>query len=350
VGTADRTLVVGIPREHDTLESPATEPRPVGLHPREPHPGSHGPTRSGSSAPPKRPKRKKSGWIALVVVLLLAVGAAFAGWWYGVGRFTSTPDVVTLSQDAAQAQIEDAGLEFKVGASAYSEKVPPGHVVSTDPGPGDDVERGGTVTATISKGPERHAVPNLQGKTESQATSAIRAASLTVADPVRRWSETVAKGKVISFTPKAGTSVKADTPVHLVVSKGPRPVTITDWTGKNADDAKTSLSQAGFDVTTTSEYNDDVDAGDVISQTPRDGTGHAGDEIKLVVSKGPHLVEVPDVDLYGIDDATAALEKAGFNVNVQENQPYFGLGYVVDQSPSANAMAPYQSTITVYVA
>ena len=68
-------------------------------------------------------------------MLLLAAGAAMAGWWYGVGRFTSTPDVVSLSQDAAKEQIEDAGLTFKVGSSAYSEKVPAGRVVSTDPVP-----------------------------------------------------------------------------------------------------------------------------------------------------------------------------------------------------------------------
>ena len=354
-GSPDRTLVVGMPpqqpREHDTVESPASDPRRVGLHPNEPQaPGTYGGSGRPTGTPPRRPKRKKSGWIAFFVVLLLAAGAAMAGWWYGVGRFTSTPDVVSLSQDAAKEQIEDAGLTFKVGSSAYSEKVPAGRVVSTDPGPGDDVVRGGTVTATISKGPERHDVPNLEGKSESEAITAIRAASLTVAPPQRQWSESVKRGDVISFTPPAGKSVKADTPVHLVISKGPRPITIVDWTGKDADDARASLSEAGFEVTTTDEYNDDVAQGVVISQTPHSGSGHADDTIKLVVSKGPHLVEVPDVDLFGVDAAQQALEEAGFEVEVEHNQPYFGLGYVVGQSPGANDMAPYQSRVVVYIA
>ena len=351
-GSTDRTLVVGMPpREHDTLESPGTDPRPVGLHPNEPRPpGSYGTTGKATGPPPRRPKRKKAGWIAFFVVLLLAASAAMAGWWYGVGRFTSTPDVVSLSQDAAQHQIEDAGLTFKVGSSAYSEQIPPGHVVSTDPGPGDDVRRGGTVTATISKGPERHDVPNLNRKSESEAITAIRAASLTVATPVRQWNETVTRGDVISFTPKAGTSVKADTPVHLVISKGPRPIRIVDWTGKKAEDAKASLSDAGFDVTTTEQYDDDVEKGLVISQSPTNGFGHADDAVKLVVSKGPHLVEVPDVDLFGVDAAQSALEEAGFEVDVLHNEPYFGLGYVVEQSPGASAMAPYRSTVTLYIA
>ena len=66
-----------------------------------------------------------------------------------------------------------------------------------------------------------------------------------------------------------------------------------------------------------------------------DGTarGHADDAVKLVVSKGPHLVEVPDVELFGVDAAQQALEEAGFEVQVLHNEPYFGLGFVVEQSP-----------------
>ena len=68
------------------------------------------------------------------------------------------------------------------------------------------------------------------------------------------------------------------------------------------------------------------------------------------MSNGPHLVEVPDVDLFGVDAAQQALEEAGFEVEVEHNQPYFGLGYVVGQSPGANDMAPYQSRVVVYIA
>ena len=275
--------------------TPSSRPAPT------PRPGA-GPAALGLGAtaggPPKRPQRKKGGWIAFLLVLLLAVGAALGGWWYGVGRFKSTPDVISLSQEAARNQVEKAGLTFAVASAAYSETIKPGHVISTDPGAGDDVKRGGTVTAVISKGPERHDVPNLDGKTESEAITAINAASLTVATPERHWSEAVDKGVVISFTPKAGTSLKRGAPVHLVVSRGPRPIRIVDWTGKNGDEAEAALKEAGFDVARTDDFDDTVAAGTVISQTPRAGRGFAGDPIKLVVSKGPHLVEVPDVTSY----------------------------------------------------
>ena len=349
-GADERTLVVGAPgapvREHDTLESPALHPQPVGASLGG---AGGGPPSATRPAPAQKPRRKKGGLIALIVVLLLAAAAALGGWWLGVGRFTSTPDVVTLSQAAARAKIQHAGLTFKVASAAYSEKIPPGHVVSTDPGAGDKVVHGGVVEAVVSKGPERHDVPDLKGKSESEAISAINAASLAVATPKRVWSEAVDRGYVISFTPKAGKPLKRGAPVHLVISKGPRPIGIDNWTGKNGDEAQQALSEAGFKVARTDTYDDHVADGVVISQSPADGSGHRGDTIKLVVSKGPHLVEVPDVTRYGVSDAEQALQDAGFKVEVEHNSPYFGLGFVVGQSPDGGSMAPYGSTIALKV-
>ncbi len=343
----DHTLIVGPTRRldgldgHDTLESPTPDPRAVGV--------AGPPAGLPSTGPPRRPKRKKGGWIAFIVVLLLAIGAAAGGWWYGVGRFKSTPDVITLSQSEARDTIEEAGLSFEVASASYSEQIPPGHVVSTEPDAGDNVVKGGTVEAVISKGPERHNVPDLEGMSESEAIKAITGATLTVAKPRRVWSESVAEGDVISFSPKAGTELKRSDPVHLVVSRGPRPISITDYVGKDADTAESELADAGFSIKRVERYNDDVEAGVVLKQTPRHGNGFAGDSIRLVVSLGPHLVEVPDVNSFGVNDAEDALTEAGFEVKVVHNEPYFGLGFVVGQSPGSEDMAPFGSKVTIEV-
>jgi len=86
----------------------------------------------------------------------------------------------------------------------------------------------------------------------------------------------------------------------------------------------------------------------VISQSPSEGTGFRGDEVALVISSGPEEVEVPDVLGQGIEEATSALVDAGFEVEVVEDSPYFGLGYVTDQDPY-NTTAPVGSSITLYV-
>ncbi|MBA2698491.1 MAG: PASTA domain-containing protein, partial [Nocardioidaceae bacterium] len=307
-----------------------------------------------TSAAPGRPMvlprtRKRGGWIAFFLVLLLAAGAATAGWYFGVARYRDTPDVVSVSQDKAAVTLADAGLDLEIRDSAYSERVPEGHVISTDPGPGSRVLDGGTVTAVVSKGPERHDVPDIATLTESEATAEIKDSSLTAATPKRIWSEKFAAGQVISFSPKAGTSLRPDATVTLVVSRGPRPIEVTDHTGDQADTAQAELQQTGFEVALQEVYNDEVADGVVIRQRPNSGTGHRGDKIRLVVSRGPHLVEIPDVMSAGVEYAKQVLVDAGFDVEVTEYQPYFGLGYVVAQNPDAGTMAPYGSTLEIVV-
>jgi beta-lactam-binding protein with PASTA domain/serine/threonine protein kinase len=334
----ERTLVVGAAQEPalgtPTPPAPARAGRP--------------PVRSATGPLPPPPSRRR-GWIALIVVLLLAAGAAAAGWWYGVGRFESTPDVVNMTRAAAEQKVESAGLSFEVGDVAYSENVAAGKIISTEPGPGENVIHDGTVTAVVSQGPERHDVPDLEGMTESEAIEAITGESLTPNVTKRRYDEAVAKGGVISWTPKAGTPLRRGDEVDLVVSRGPRPIPITDYTGQSADDAGSALSDLGLDVQLKQHYSDEVDEGIVMSQTPDHGRLFAGDEIVLVVSRGPHLVEVPDVYLSGVDEAQAALEDAGFEVDVQESDNYLGLGYVTSQDPDGGSMAQPGTTVTIFI-
>jgi serine/threonine protein kinase/beta-lactam-binding protein with PASTA domain len=311
------------------------------------------PSVAGPPTTPSRPvgyRSRRRGWLAFVVVLLLAAGAALAGWYYGIGRFEATPDVLQLTRASAEKQIETAGLTFKVAGTAYSETVPPGRVVSTDPGPGDHVlKAGGTVSALISKGPERHAVPDLKGLSETDAIKQITGRSLTVGHTAREWNEKIKAGVVISFSPDTGTKLRRNDPVQLVVSKGPEPHPIVDYTGKHAAVADKSLSRVGFRVTMTRRYDDNVAKGVVISQTPHRGVGHRGDVLALVVSRGPHLVSVPDVYRSGVSAAEQALVDRGFHYSIEQFHPYLGLQIVVGVSPTIGSMAPYGSTIVLTV-
>jgi serine/threonine-protein kinase len=333
-----RTMIVGSPASysHPTLEEPARRPVPPGGRP--------------PSAGPVTPRRhRRAGWIAFLLVLLLAASAALASWYYGETHFQSTPNVTKMSQSAAAAKLHASGLALVVDKVAYSETVPDGDLISTDPAPGQRVAKGGTVSAVISKGPERHDVPDLSGLTQAQAVSAITGHSLTVGTVREHWSDTVVSGSVISFSPAAGTPLRRDAHVRLVVSKGPEPIQIPSYVHRNARAAEAALTKLKFVVDQNQRYNDNVPAGDVIAQTPNSGTGYHGDHITLIVSQGPHLVDVPDVGHYGVSSAESALTKAGFRVKVAHNEPYFGLGFVVSQSPGGNQPAPYGSTVVIYI-
>ena len=303
------------------------------------------------SGPPRRPRRSRRGPILLVLVLLLVAGAGFGAYWFGWARYTSTPGVIGLSKAAAIEKIEAAGLEAEMGEKAYSETVQPGRVIGTDPGTGSRVLDGGTVTVVLSLGKERYDVPRTKGMTEDQAQDALLNTHLSFGHSIGKYSETVSEGTVLGSDPKAGTTLRPDSAVDLIVSKGPRPIHLRDWTGQDADKAQTALEAKGLAVDrSTEEYSDTVPEGDVISQTPTTGTLYRGDSVRLVVSKGPELVEIPGgLVASGVDDATATLEALGFHVEVRKNDHYIGVGYVYSVDPGSGSMAPKGSTVTLSI-
>ena len=278
-------------------------------------PPRRSPARPPARAAPRcpRPRRSRRGPVLLVFVLLLAVAAGVGGWWFGAGRYVNTPGVIDMTAARAEAKVESAGLHFRVGGRAYSETVAPGYVVSTDPRGGENVVRDGTVTAVLSRGPERHEVPTLRGMNLDAAQDALQQQGLTFGDATYRFSEKVAKDVVLSSDPKPTTELKRGAAVDLVVSRGPKPIDVPDVTGKDADAATRLLRKLGLEVDRGQEENSETVAeGDVISQDPRTGTLFKGDKVSLVVSKGPVLVPVPKVEGMGTEAAKQALAAAGF--------------------------------------
>ncbi|WP_246051046.1 Stk1 family PASTA domain-containing Ser/Thr kinase [Nocardioides guangzhouensis] len=295
------------------------------------------------------PRRSRRGLVMLLVALLLAVGAGVGAWYFGFARYTSTPGVLGLTSAQAETRLERAGLGFEVGDEAYSETVPAGRIISTDPDPGDRVLDGGTVTGVVSLGLERYDVPKLRGKTEDEAQQAIQDTHLEFGRSIPTYSEKVPEGRVITTNPEPGTSVKPGATVDILLSRGPKPIKVTDWTGKEADKAQAALEKQGLVVTRSEDFSDSVDEGDVIAQVPSTGTVFKGDEVKLTVSKGPELVDVPLVRGQGVESATTELEDAGFEVEVRHHADYIGLGWVLQQSPGSGDKAPAGSTVVITV-
>lgn len=330
-------------------QAPPTTAMPVRTAPTQrPSPG-RAPSRVAPVTTTAR-RRSVKGPVSLLLAVLLVGGIALGAWWFGWERYTTTPGVLGLDEAAASAKLEAAGLEAEAGEPAYSENVAAGMVITTDPGPGGKVLDGGTVTLTLSLGPERYDVPQLKGQTEDQAQDALAATNLAFGKSTGRWSETVPEGQVIRSSPKAGTTLKPGATVDLVLSRGRKPITIKDWTGKSFDDALTALENRRLEVSVTGEeFSDTVPEGHVISQDPSTGTLFRGDTVSFVVSQGPELVEVPTVQAMGVEAATELLEGLGFEVKTEESDVYLGLGYVSSSDPGAGERVPKGSTITLFL-
>jgi eukaryotic-like serine/threonine-protein kinase len=311
------------------------------------------PSRPGSDASDgddeQAPRRSRRGPLLLTLVLLLATVAGLAGWYYGMGRYTTTPGVINLGVEQAREKVEAAGLAFEVGGREFSETVTAGSVISTDPAPGTNILKDGTVVATVSRGPERYEVPVLRGMTLEEAESVLEENNLVVGGVTERYHERVAEGVVLRTDPAQGTELKRDAAVDLVVSQGPEPIEVPDFTGRSAERAEQVLTERGFEVEITRENDDEVAEGDVISQDPSSGTLFRGDTVRLVVSEGPVMVEVPQVRGAGVDEATRRLEEAGFEVRTERSDVYVGLEFVVQSDPPQGSMAPRGSTVTLFL-
>jgi serine/threonine-protein kinase len=339
---AEMSALLAPPREATTTIERPQVPTTVTERPRPVPP-------SPPSKPARKPRRRRRGPILLILALLLAAGVGAGAWYFGWARYTSTPAVLGLSQAEAEQRLQDAGLDVEVGEPAYSDTIDEGLVLSADPKAGERVLKGTDVTIHLSLGRAVAQLPKLTGITEDEAQDRIQNANMAFGKSTKKFSETVPEGIVIASDPKAGTELRFGTIVDLVVSKGRRPIPVGSWVGKNADEAQRALEKRGLKVDTSQQYDDNVPAGVVISQDPKRGTLFKGDEVELLVSLGPELVAVPNVVAFGVDDAVATLEAAGFEVEQQNAPGYLGIGYVFSMDPEAGTELPKGSTVTIFL-
>ncbi|MFJ1688412.1 Stk1 family PASTA domain-containing Ser/Thr kinase [Streptomyces albidoflavus] len=306
-----------------------------------------------AAAPPEPPaprrrlgNRRKGGLAALVAVLLvLCVGAGV--WYINSGQFTRVPPLLAKTEDEARQRLADAGLKVGGVDKAYSDTADRGTVTKTDPGTGERVRGNGSVNLTVSLGPRKVTVPRVEGMALDKAKARLRDAGLEPGMVTRAFSDSVAKGEVVSTDPSAGTERRGGSAVALVVSKG-APVEVPDVAGSSLHEATEALKEAGLKVSTADErIFSEHEKGAVAAQSPKPGTELAeGGEVELTLSKGPDLVEVPDVTGQKEDEARKTLEGAGFKVDV--SRWFFG-DTVWDQSVEGGETAPRGSEITIRV-
>ena len=120
------------------------------------------------------------------------------------------PEVGTGSFADAAAKLDAVQLQA-VQADRFSDTVPAGQVMGTEPGGGTQVARGAQVTVVVSKGPDLVAVPNVAKQSIEAASQMLAAAGLQafVQGNYRPG------GKVIASDPQPGTMVKRGATVRL---------------------------------------------------------------------------------------------------------------------------------------
>ncbi|MBM2615217.1 PASTA domain-containing protein [Actinoplanes sp. LDG1-06] len=163
----------------------------------------------------------------------------------GPERF-AVPDLAGLELAAARGELEQLNLKLKEGAGQYSDTVPEGAVIASDPKTGTALKRGSTVTVVLSQGRAPIRVPDLSGKNINDARNELAQLGLTA---VERYKDSdQPKDTVIGQTPKANTGATKDDEVTLDVSKGPPFVVVPDVNNQPCQQAKATLEGLGLRV------------------------------------------------------------------------------------------------------
>ncbi|MDP1720139.1 MAG: Stk1 family PASTA domain-containing Ser/Thr kinase [Candidatus Nanopelagicaceae bacterium] len=289
---------------------------------------------------------RRNRWIALILVIVLA-----SGFWYAFGALGSRVSIQTMAgmnAKEANTYLTSLGLHSRV-EKVFSEEVVAGKIISTNPGGGGHVKAGGTVSLVVSKGPERYLIPNVKSLSTQSAEALLKKNFLVLGTVTEAFSTVVTKGLIISASPTIGTSVRRNTTVDLLMSKGIEQIPLTSYQGKSSDQALNELTAAGFDVTPTYAFSDTVPIGIVVSQTPDGGMNlPKGTKVALVISKGPEWVFIPNVYSLTQEKATTALEDLNLVVTIKKigTRPN---KVVIDVSPTVGSKVKRGSTVVVTV-
>lgn len=311
-------------------------------------------------------KRKSRGWWLVVLIVLLVGGAAGTGWYFGAGpgsQVTIPESIKSATPAEAQAILEELGLivSDELGET-YDPVVAVDLVANSTPEIGAAVPNGSPVQLLISQGPRPIAVPDFSGMTEEEARTAISDAPFTLVEPViKQFDGDIAAGLVVDVLGADATTsiVGAESygelqNVTLIISAGALP-TVSCST---IDEATQILAGVELNVQLGIEVFSDCEEGSVVaidSEKDADGaprTFREGDTVTLITSRGPDLVQVPDVSGDSINAAIAELEELDFVVSVETDLPRgfwgSGLAIVSGTDPSAGEAIKRGSEVTIY--
>ena len=208
-----------------------------------------------------------------------------------VGDQITVPSVAGMDEAEAQKKLEAEGLKVGTSEAVYSDQYEEGVVIGTTPAAGSKVSEDTEIVMQVSKGSEKISVPNVVGKSDSDAQSMIKSAKLKVGTVTYEYDDSVAEGKVVSQSVAGGKKVSAGTTIDIVVSRGKKPeekVSVQSFVGRDEEELLDWAYANGLNASKQSEeYSNNYPEGMIISMTPSSGNVSKGSTIEYVLSLGP---------------------------------------------------------------
>ncbi|HEV2782959.1 MAG TPA: PASTA domain-containing protein [Actinophytocola sp.] len=328
---------------------PVLTAAPPPFTPQSPPYGTHPPTGGQPvHAPPRPPNRNRRIVLLSLVGVLVVALVSTATWWFAAGRWTSVPSVAGLDRASAERQLTESDLSPQLVQVRHND-IAAGLVITTEPAGGAEALRGDQIKLIVSMG--RPKVPNVKpGIAFEEAARALEDADLQPQrdDGRNEFNDTVPKGAVVGLDPAPGTELTIDTPVKIVVSKGPKPKPVPDVRGKTRDEAFQVLREAGFEpFDAGAEFAGDVDGGKVVRTNPPAGKELGDTDGKRVGVFLSSAVTVPDVSQRTVTEARNALQALGLQVEAAHLAPP-DQSRVIAQNPLPGSRVEAGSKVSIF--
>jgi len=291
-----------------------------------------------SDEEPQRSNRWMVWLAAVLAVLSLGLGGVFV-WDTLRGpednasrQLVSVPDVTGLPRQDATARLE--ALELRVDVNEEpSPDIPRGTVIRTNPTAGSQLQKGTSVTLTVSSGREITDVPDVTDMTPQEAADALAEVDLLLEQQVNEdTSETVTAGRIMSQSPPAGAQISKGSRVSITVSTGPALVRIPALSGMQVEQAEATLSSLGF-IPQVTVLDSAEPEGRVLRVENEGAQARRGDTVILEVSNGM-IITLPDVTRLNESRAREVLRDAGHTGAVRIGEPV-STGALVDSNLTA---------------
>ena len=279
-------------------------------------------------------------------VLALSLGA-FGGWWFGAGpgALIAVPNVSdkTQSQAINSLQTLTETIEIrKVFSSTFAE----GQVVGTEPPAGIPVSKGTPITLLVSKGKEMAVVPDLLGNDLVTASAKLVGARFSVGAVSEWFNADYPLGSVYAYSGDDKTELAIGSAIEMKISLGAIPMV----GGLKEEVARAALEVAGLSVRKSNyQFSDSIAKGEVIAVAPDEVEVGKGSTVKLIVSKGPNTVVMPEVVGETILAAQGLLESLGLEVLIDTKwlSADYGIKRVTGASENVGAVIKVGSTVII---
>lgn len=197
-------------------------------------------------------------------------------------------------------------------------------------------------------------LPNIVGKNKVEAIDTLKALKLVPIDNGIRYDARYPKNTVIFQNPHAGSIVKENRRVYILVSGGEPMISMPLLVGKTIRDAKITLERLGLKMCKPQFTRSEYPANTIVEQEyPQGKYLVKGDSVLLKVSVGPQIgmIRVPNLLGKSLYAAKRILRNNSLKlgkINYQKS-PNLLPNTVIDQYPSENQLVNIGDSVDVFI-